>query len=72
MTNTQLLDEKIEKSGLKINFICEQIGISRQRFHDKKTNKAKFRQSEIYVLCDLLNLEDKEEKIAIFFAKEVG
>lgn len=68
MVNTQLLDERIESSGLKISFICDTIGISRQAFHKKRTNKTQFRLSEIYVLCDLLKISDDLLKTSIFFA----
>ena len=67
MVNAQLLDEKIEKSGYKLNYICEKIGISRSGFNLKRSNKRPFRTSEIYVLSDLLNISD-EEKQSIFFA----
>ena len=62
---TTLLEEAIENSGLRINYILEQLGISRQSFDRKRKNVDKFRQSEVYVLCDLLRL-DKEQKKKIF------
>ena len=67
MVNAQLLDDKIEKSGYKLNYICEKIGISRSGFNLKRNNKIPFRTSEIYVISDLLNISD-EEKQSIFFA----
>ena len=39
MVNAQLLDEKIEKSGYKLNYICEKIGISRSGFNLKEKNE---------------------------------
>ena len=63
--DTKLLEEAIENSGLRINYILEQLGISRQSFDRKRKNVDKFRQSEVYVLCDLLLL-DKEQKKKIF------
>lgn len=63
--DTTLLEEAIENSGLRINYILEQLGISRQSFDRKRKNVDKFRQSEVYVLCDLLRL-DKEQKKKIF------
>ena len=67
MVNAQLLDEKIEKSGYKLNYICEKIGISRSGFNLKRSNKRPFRTCEIYVFSDLLNIL-VEEKQSIFFA----
>ena len=63
--DTTLLDEAIDNSGLRINYILEQLGISRQSFDRKRKNVDKFRQSEVYVLCDLLRL-DKDQKQKIF------
>ena len=70
MVNTQLLDEKIEKSGLKIGFIVDKLGISWNGFNKKKTGKIPFRAAEIYVIGDLLSLNDAE-KDEIFFADKV-
>lgn len=71
MVNTQHLVKKIEDSGLKTGFIVGKLGISRQAFDFKKRNLRKFRTAEIYVLCDLLNIQDEERK-EIFFADEVN
>lgn len=70
MTDTQLLDEKIKGSGLKVGFIVETLGISRNAFDRKKKNNLHFRCSEIYVLSDLLKLSKSEEQ-SIFYANEV-
>lgn len=70
MVDTQLLDEKIYSSGIKVGHITNKIGISRQAFDRKKKNMLKFRVSEVYVLCDLLKLTDAEKE-RIFFASEV-
>lgn len=64
--DTALLDEAIVKSGLRVGYIVEQLGISRQAFDKKRKGLYAFRQSEVYVLCDLLNL-DSEKRMLIFF-----
>lgn len=64
--DTAKLDEAIEKSGLRIAYILEQLGISRQAFDQKRKGRYAFRQSEVYVLCDLLNL-DEDKRSLIFF-----
>lgn len=64
--DTALLDEAIERSGFRINYIIEQLGISRQSFDRKRKGIDSFRQSEVYVLCDLCKL-DNEKKKQIFF-----
>ena len=69
MIDAQLLDDKIESSGLKIGYIVDKIGISRQAFDKKRKGLISFRISEIYVICDLLNITDDEEKAKIFYPK---
>jgi len=66
MINTQLLDTKINESGLKIGFITDKLGISRQGLYKKIKGKTPFRVAEIYVISDLLRLDD-ETKMKIFY-----
>lgn len=56
-----LLDNYIENSGLKIGFIVEKLGISRQSFDKKRKGDTPFRASEVYVLCDLLNIVESDK-----------
>lgn len=63
MVNTQLLDEYIEKSGLKICYICERLGITRQAFGRKRRGISPFKAAEVYVLCELCHITDDKEKI---------
>ena len=65
----ELLEEKIQKSGLKIDFIVENLGLSRQGFAKKRKGITPFRVSEIFVLCSLLSITDDEEKKKIFYPK---
>ena len=67
MTNKELLDEYIAKSGLKISYIADKLEITVQSFGQKRNNISSFKASEIYVLCDLLNIS--EEKDNIFCSK---
>jgi len=61
--DTALLDEYIEKSGRKLGYIIEKLGISRQAFDRKRRSVTPFRVAEVYVLCDVLDIppEDKEK-----------
>lgn len=62
--DTELLNEYIEKSGLRIGYIVETLGISRQAFDKKRKGIIAFRAPEVYVLCDLLKIpEDIKPKI---------
>lgn len=63
--NKELLDDYIKRSGLKIAFIAETLGISVQAFRSKCVGKISFRASEVYVLCDLLKIAD-DDKPKIF------
>lgn len=66
--DTGLLDRAIDKSGLKNSFICEKLGISKQAWSNRRRGITAFRQSEIYVVCSLLRLND-DEATKIFFPK---
>lgn len=70
MIKTDILNKKIYSSGLKIEFIANFIGISRQALWGKIKNKTSFKQEEIIKLCDILNIDDEEKNI-IFFANDV-
>lgn len=67
--DTQLLDEKIKESGLRVDFIISKLGISPTAFYKKKSGATPFRGSEVYVLCDLLRIDDDAEKEKIFLPK---
>lgn len=71
MVQTEELKKKMAASGFRNNYICEQIGITRQALDKKINNKSPFRASEIYVMVDLLKLSN-EEKQSIFYAENVN
>lgn len=68
MTNTQLLEEAIEKSGYKKSYIAKMIGITTYCLARKIRNENEFKASEINTLCNLLKIENAAEKERIFFA----
>jgi hypothetical protein len=63
--NTKLLQQKIKDSGLKMGFIAEKLGRSRQALSDKIQGKTEFLPSEIRILCELLHLSD-DDRCLIF------
>lgn len=67
MTNIELLEKKIQQSGLKKGYIAEKLGVSRATFCALLSNKAEFKASQIRVLCDLLDIQDDTMVRAIFF-----
>ena len=69
MTNTKLLREKIESSGLKMKFIAGFVGLSRSGLNNKINNLRPFNQYEIEKMCVVLRITSTKEKEAIFFAK---
>ena len=71
MTDTKLLKEKITKSGLKLTYIAQCMGISRAGLYNKVNNRRAFNQYEIEKLCRILQIRSMEEKEAIFFAHHV-
>lgn len=71
MTNTELLLQRIQESGLRRNFLAQRMGLSPYGLTLKIQNVNEFKASEIDQLCELLQIDDLAEKEAIFFAKEV-
>ena len=71
MTNTPLLERLIKGSGLKLAFIAEKLGISRQALHRKIKGLVQFTGPEIKTMCKLLNLNDWAEIEPVFFADNV-
>ena len=71
MVDTKLLNEYIDRSGLKINYLAKNIGRSRYGFMQKRDNINEFLPSEIEKLCILLKITSLEERDRVFFAKQV-
>lgn len=71
MTDSTLLKEKIETSGLKICYISDFVGVSRQTLWKKVNNKTPFDQYQIEKLCEVLRISSLKEKEDIFFANKV-
>lgn len=71
MTDTELLKRKIHESGLKYGYIAEKVGISRTSLYLKVNGDKAFNQSEISILCELLPIENLEEKEHIFLLIKV-
>ena len=72
MTNTKLLREKIDASGLKLQYIADQLEISRAALTMKIENKSDFRQKEIVKLCELLGITTPKEKALIFLDEKLN
>ncbi len=68
MPNTVKLNQKIAESGLKKNYIADQLGISRYAFYMKLNGESDFTTTEVRSLCNVLGIKKLSEKEAIFFA----
>lgn len=71
MTNTTLLEKKIEASGFKRSYIAKVLGLSAYGLKLKIHNTHEFKASEIDALCTLLGIDCVQERMSIFFAKKV-
>lgn len=68
MTDSKLLKEKIDKSGLKLGYIVKQLNTSYSWLNKKIENEKPFNADEIQILCKLLGIKRLKERNAIFFA----
>lgn len=68
MTNTEVLEERIQQSGKKKCYLADCCGLTAQAFWMKCQGKTSFTGPEIKVLCKELNIDSKEEMDLIFFA----
>ena len=65
MVNLELINEKIEKSGMKLNAIADKLGISRYGLYNKLKGATEFKASELVKLVDMLDFTE-DEKCKIF------
>ena len=69
MTNTELLEKKIQECGKKKSYLAKKCGLSRAGFRNCMINKSEYKTSHIDILCEELNITSLREKDSIFFAK---
>lgn len=70
MTDSKLLREYIKRAGLKLQFVAEQLGLSRFALQMKIDNESEFKVSEALALAELLGMSE-EEMGRIFFNQKV-
>lgn len=66
MINTTLLKKYIKTSGYKMNYLAEQLGLTRNGFALKRDGVHQFTVEEAMILCDLLGIRTMEEYRLIF------
>lgn len=69
MTNSAALRERIKRSGFKLGYIAEKIGITAYTLQKKIDNETEFKVSEVDCLAKLLNLTALEKDAYFFAAK---
>lgn len=72
MTNTALLEKLINDSGLKLSYIAEKLGITRQALYKKIKGLVQFTGPEIKIMCELLKLKTWAKIQPVFFADNVS
>ena len=70
MTNKELLDQWINKSGKKKKYLAEKVGLSYAGFRNCCINKAEFTTSQVNILCDELGITRLTDKEAVFYARK--
>lgn len=66
--NYELLRAYIRDSGIKVSYLADKIGMTRQSLHAKLNGNRTFTQSEIMALKIALHMND-EDFMRIFFAE---
>ena len=72
MVDTAMLQEYMDKSGKKKQFLAEKLGLSRAGFRNKCIGATDFTSREISVLCEELGVTRLTDKERIFFAPNVA
>lgn len=67
LTNGQMLKDIIYNRHFTVSDFADRLGLSRQGFFKKMTNRSEFKQSEIEKATKILGLSMQQEK-EIFFA----
>lgn len=70
MVDTMLLSKKIGESGLKQEYISNQLGITPASFRNKMKNRTRFNSTEIAGLIRILGI-NTVEVYSIFFTELV-
>lgn len=71
MTNTLKLKALLLLNGFNQEDLAKYLGLSKQAINMKINNKRAFRLTEISKICDLLKIDNVQERFAIFFVNDV-
>lgn len=71
MTDTLKLKALMLLQGFTQEDLAKYLGLSKQTINMKLNNKRSFKLSEIAKICDLLKIDNVQERFLIFFADRV-
>lgn len=60
MTNVKLLQDAIDRKGVKLRKVCAELNVSEPTLRRKLRGTSQFMQSEIVKIRDCLSLTDAE------------
>ena len=66
VTNTELLREKIDGSGLKKSYIASQLDMTSQGLYKKLKDGSDWTFSQVMIIKRLLHLTDEEVNLIFF------
>lgn len=68
MTDTKKLRERINKAGLKLKYVAQELGISPYTLQMKIDNDTEFKVSEVDTLAKMLHLtlQEKDEIFLLY------
>lgn len=69
MTNTTLLKQKIDKSGYKVIYLAEKVGLTPQGFYKKLKDGSDWVYCQVMILKELLHLTNEEVDLIFFNVK---
>lgn len=71
MTDTLKLKALMLLQGFTQEDLAKHLGLSKQTINMKLNNKRSFKLSEIAKICELLKIDNAQERFLIFFADKV-
>lgn len=71
MTDTLKLKALMLLQGFTQEDLAKYLGLSKQTINMKLNNKRSFKLSEIAKICELLKIDNVQERFLIFFAEKV-
>ena len=66
MVDTQRFMEAVDKSGLKMRYIADELGMTYTSLYRKSRNMARFRKTEVEAFCKVVGLKTKADRDVIF------